>query len=277
MKFTRLFSSVAVAVGLALSLAGCQDKAPEAPAAGAAPKAAVLTIGVSPVPHADIVNFVAPTLKNQGIEVKVVEFSDYVQPNLSLADKELDANFFQHKPYLDEFAESRGLKLESLVAVHIEPMGVYSKSVKKVEDLAEGAKIAIPNDPTNGGRALKVLETAGLIKLKADAGILATPNDIVENPKKLSFLEIEAAQLPRALDDVAAAVINSNFALGANLNPTKDAIAIESKDSPYANIVAIRAGESNREDLQKLKAVLTSPEVKKFLEDKFQGSVVPAF
>lgn len=277
MKFTRLFSSVAVAAGLALSLAGCQDKAPEAPAAGAAPKAAVLTIGVSPVPHADIVNFVAPTLKNQGIEVKVVEFSDYVQPNLSLADKELDANFFQHKPYLDEFAESRGLKLESLVAVHIEPMGVYSKSVKKVEDLAEGAKIAIPNDPTNGGRALKVLETAGLIKLKADAGILATPNDIVENPKKLSFLEIEAAQLPRALDDVAAAVINSNFALGANLNPTKDAIAIESKDSPYANIVAIRAGESNREDLQKLKAVLTSPEVKKFLEDKFQGSIVPAF
>ena len=277
MKFTRLFSSVAVAAGLALSLVGCQDKAPEAPAAGAAPKAAVLTIGVSPVPHADIVNFVAPTLKNQGIEVKVVEFSDYVQPNLSLADKELDANFFQHKPYLDEFAESRGLKLESLVAVHIEPMGVYSKSVKKVEDLAEGAKIAIPNDPTNGGRALKVLETAGLIKLKADAGILATPNDIVENPKKLSFLEIEAAQLPRALDDVAAAVINSNFALGANLNPTKDAIAIESKDSPYANIVAIRAGESNREDLQKLKAVLTSPEVKKFLEDKFQGSVVPAF
>lgn len=277
MKFTRLFSSVAVAAGLALSLAGCQDKAPEAPAAGAAPKAAVLTIGVSPVPHADIVNFVAPTLKNQGIEVKVVEFSDYVQPNLSLADKELDANFFQHKPYLDEFAESRGLKLESLVAVHIEPMGVYSKSVKKVEDLAEGAKIAIPNDPTNGGRALKVLETAGLIKLKADAGILATPNDIVENPKKLSFLEIEAAQLPRALDDVAAAVINSNFALGANLNPTKDAIAIESKDSPYANIVAIRAGELNREDLQKLKAVLTSPEVKKFLEDKFQGSVVPAF
>lgn len=277
MKFTRLFSSVAVAAGLALSLAGCQDKAPEAPAAGAAPKAAVLTIGVSPVPHADIVTFVAPTLKNQGIEVKVVEFSDYVQPNLSLADKELDANFFQHKPYLDEFAESRGLKLESLVAVHIEPMGVYSKSVKKVEDLAEGAKIAIPNDPTNGGRALKVLETAGLIKLKADAGILATPNDIVENPKKLSFLEIEAAQLPRALDDVAAAVINSNFALGANLNPTKDAIAIESKDSPYANIVAIRAGESNREDLQKLKAVLTSPEVKKFLEDKFQGSVVPAF
>lgn len=277
MKFTRLFSSVAVAAGLALSLAGCQDKAPEAPAAGASPKAAVLTIGVSPVPHADIVNFVAPTLKNQGIEVKVVEFSDYVQPNLSLADKELDANFFQHKPYLDEFAESRGLKLESLVAVHIEPMGVYSKSVKKVEDLAEGAKIAIPNDPTNGGRALKVLETAGLIKLKADAGILATPNDIVENPKKLSFLEIEAAQLPRALDDVAAAVINSNFALGANLNPTKDAIAIESKDSPYANIVAIRAGESNREDLQKLKAVLTSPEVKKFLEDKFQGSVVPAF
>lgn len=278
MKFTRLFSSVCVAAGLALSLAGCQEKAAEAPAVSTgAAKAAVLTIGVSPVPHADIINFVAPELKKQGIDVKVVEFSDYVQPNLSLSDKELDANFFQHKPYLDEFAQSRGLKLESLVAVHIEPMGVYSKSVKNVADLPEGAKVAIPNDPTNGGRALKVLETAGLIKLKADAGILATPNDIVENPKKISFLEIEAAQLPRALDDVAAAVINSNFALGANLNPVKDAIAIEAKDSPYANIVAIRAGEANREDLQKLKAVLTSPETKKFLEEKFQGSVVPAF
>lgn len=276
MKFTRLFSSICVAAGLAVSLAGCQEKAAE-PAAPSADKAAVLTIGVSPVPHADIIRFVEPALKEKGVSLKIVEFSDYVQPNLSLADKELDANFFQHKPYLDEFAQSRGLKLESLVAVHIEPMGVYSKSVKNVADIPEGAKVAIPNDPTNGGRALKVLETAGLIKLKADAGTLATPNDIVENPKKIKFLEIEAAQLPRSLDDVAAAVINSNFALGANLNPVKDAIAIEAKDSPYANLVAIRSGEASREDLQKLKAVLTSPELKKFLEEKYQGSVIPAF
>ena len=229
------------------------------------------------MPHADIIRFVEPALKAQGVNLKIVEFSDYVQPNLSLNDKELDANFFQHKPYLDDFSAQRGLKLASLVAVHIEPMGVYSKSVKAVADTPDGAKVAIPNDPTNGGRALKVLETAGLIKLKDGVGVLATVADVVSNPKNLKFVEIEAAQLPRSLDDVALAVINSNFALGANLNPVKDAIAIEAKDSPYANIVAVRAGDENRPEIAKLKAALTTPDVKKFLEEKYQGAVVPAF
>ena len=278
MQLKKLFAALAVSGGLVFTLAGCGDKAPAEKTAAPAQTAAVeLKIGVSPVPHADIVNFVAPTLKNQGIEVKVVEFSDYVQPNLSLADKELDANFFQHKPYLDEFAESRGLKLESLVAVHLEPMGVYSKSIKNVADLPDGAKIAVPNDPTNGGRALKVLETAGILKVRPEAGILASPADIVDNPKHVKIVEVEAAQLPRALDDVDAAVINSNYALAAKLNPTKDAIAIESKDSPYANVVVVRAGDENRPELQKLKNALLTPEVKKFLEEKYQGAVVPAF
>ncbi len=276
MTFTKFFATAAVAAGFALTLAGCGEKAP-AEAPKAADGAATLSIGVSPVPHADIIRFVEPALKAQGVNLKIVEFSDYVQPNLSLNDKELDANFFQHKPYLDDFSAQRGLKLASLVAVHIEPMGVYSKSVKAVAETPEGAKVAIPNDPTNGGRALKVLETAGLIKLKDGVGVLATVADVAENPKNLKFVEIEAAQLPRSLDDVALAVINSNFALGANLNPVKDAIAIEAKDSPYANIVAVRAGDESRPEIQKLKAALTTPDVKKFLEEKYQGAVVPAF
>lgn len=276
MTFTKFFATAAVAAGFALTLAGCGEKAP-AEAPKAADGAATLSIGVSPVPHADIIRFVEPALKAQGVNLKIVEFSDYVQPNLSLNDKELDANFFQHKPYLDDFSAQRGLKLASLVAVHIEPMGVYSKSVKAVAETPEGAKVAIPNDPTNGGRALKVLETAGLIKLKDGVGVLATVADVAENPKNFKFVEIEAAQLPRSLDDVALAVINSNFALGANLNPVKDAIAIEAKDSPYANIVAVRAGDESRPEIQKLKAALTTPDVKKFLEEKYQGAVVPAF
>lgn len=269
----KLFASVCLAAGLAVGLAGCGDKA-EAPKGDAG---TTLTVGASPVPHADLLNLVAPQLKKDGITLKVIEFSDYIKPNLSLADKEIDANFFQHQPYLDAFAKDRGLKLTSLVAVHIEPMGVYSNKVKNVADVAEGAKVAIPNDPTNGGRALKVLETAGLIKVRPEAGVMATVGDVVDNPKKVKFVEVEAAQLPRSLDDVALAVINSNYALGANLNPLKDAIAIEAKDSPYANIIAIRTGDDVRPELQKLKAALTSAEVKKFIETEYKGAVVPAF
>ncbi|WP_295477356.1 MetQ/NlpA family ABC transporter substrate-binding protein [Sutterella sp.] len=276
MKFTKLFGALALSAGLAFGLCACGDKTAPAPKADA-PKAVTLSIGVSPVPHADIINFVKPTLEKEGVNVKVIEFNDYVQPNLALDSKELDANFFQHKPYLDTFAKEHKLNLAVLCAVHLEPMGVYSKSVKAIGDVPEGAKVGIPNDPTNGGRALKVLESAGLIKVDPAAGILATKRDVVENPKKLDFVEVEAAQLPRALDDVAVAVINSNFALSANLNPVKDAIAIEAKDSPYANIVVVRAGDENRPELQKLKAALLTPDVKKFLEEKYKGAVVPAF
>ena len=278
MQFTRLFASLALSAGIAVGLAGCGDKgAPAQTKADAAPQTVTLKVGVSPVPHADIINFVTPQLEKEGVKVKVIEFNDYVQPNLALAEKELDANFFQHKPYLESFAKDRNLKLVPLVAVHIEPMGVYSKKFKDLKSLPEGAKIAVPNDPTNGGRALKVLETAGILKVRPEAGILASPADIVDNPKHVKIVEVEAAQLPRALDDVDAAVINSNYALAAKLNPTKDAIAIESKDSPYANVVVVRAGDENRPELQKLKNALLTPEVKKFLEEKYQGAVVPAF
>ena len=278
MQLKKLFAALAVSGGLVFTLAGCGDKAPAEKTAAPAQTAAVeLKIGVSPVPHADIINFVAPALEKEGVKVKVIEFNDYVQPNLALSEKELDANFFQHKPYLDTFSNEHKLNLAVLAAVHLEPMGVYSKSIKNVADLPDGAKIAVPNDPTNGGRALKVLETAGILKVRPEAGILASPADIVDNPKHVKIVEVEAAQLPRALDDVDAAVINSNYALAAKLNPTKDAIAIESKDSPYANVVVVRAGDENRPELQKLKNALLTPEVKKFLEEKYQGAVVPAF
>ena len=278
MQLKKLFAALAVSGGLVFTLAGCGDKAPAEKTAAPAQTAAVeLKIGVSPVPHADIINFVAPTLEKEGVKVKVIEFNDYVQPNLALSEKELDANFFQHKPYLDTFSKEHKLNLAVLTAVHLEPMGVYSTSIKNVADLPDGAKIAVPNDPTNGGRALKVLETAGILKVRPEAGILASPADIVDNPKHVKIVEVEAAQLPRALDDVDAAVINSNYALAAKLNPTKDAIAIESKDSPYANVVVVRAGDENRPELQKLKNALLTPEVKKFLEEKYQGAVVPAF
>lgn len=243
----------------------------------AAQAAETLKVGATPVPHADILNVVQPMLAKQGVDLKIVEFSDYVQPNLALSDKDLDANFFQHLPYLETFAKDRGLKLVSAGSVHIEPMGVYSKKVKNLADLKKRASVGIPNDPTNGGRALQVLASNGLIKMKEGVGVNGTPLDIVDNPKNIRIVEVEAATLPRALDDLDAAVINSNFALGANLNPSKDAIAIESKDSPYANVIAVRAGDEKKPAIGALMKSLHSPEVKKFIEDKYNGAVVPAF
>ena len=267
MKRRSLISLCVCAIAAGGLLVGCSDDAA---------KSGVLKVGASPVPHADILKAAQPMLAKEGVKLEVIEFTDYVQPNMALADKELDANFFQHKPYLDNFAKERKLQLESLVAVHIEPMGVYSKKVKDVKAVADGAKVAIPNDPTNGGRALKILADAGFFTLKEGVGVNGTPADIVANPKQIQIIEMEAAVLPRALDDVDFAVINSNYALGVNLNPMKDALYMESKDSPYANIVAVRAGDK-REDLQKLAKALTSPEMRKFIEDKYQGAVVPAF
>ena len=267
MKRRSLLTWCLCAVAAGSLLAGCGSDTAEK---------GVLKIGASPVPHADILKAAEPLLAKEGVKLEIIEFTDYVQPNMALADKELDANFFQHKPYLDNFCKERKLNLASLVAVHIEPMGVYSKKVKDIKTIADAAKVAIPNDPTNGGRALKILSDAGFFKLKDGVGVNGTPADIVDNPKQIQIIEMEAAVLPRALDDVDFAVINSNYALGVNLNPMKDALYMESKDSPYANIVAVRKGDK-RDELQKLAKALTSPEMRKFIEDKYQGAVVPAF
>ncbi len=273
----KFFTLAAVCAAAAAGLAGCGDKKDAAPAQASAPQAAVtITVGATPVPHADILKFVQPELKKQGVDMKIIEFSDYVKPNMALADKEIDANFFQHKPYLDSFAKERGLKLSVLTTVHIEPMGVYSKKYKDVKSFGDGIKVAIPNDPTNGGRALKVLADAGFFSLKDGVGVNGTPADIVNNTRNVQVVEMEAAVLPRTLDDVDYAVINSNFAMGVGLNPSKDSLFTESKDSPYANVVAIREGD-NREAIKKLGAAMTTPAVRDFIMNTYKGAVLPAF
>jgi D-methionine transport system substrate-binding protein len=236
-----------------------------------------LTVAATPVPHAEILEFLKPELAKQGVELEVKVFTDYVQPNVQVAEKHLDANFFQHKPYLDEFNKGKGTNLVVVTGVHIEPFGAYSQKVKKLSDLKEGAQVAIPNDATNGGRALLLLDKAGVIKLKDPNNILATPRDVVENPKKLKFRELEAATLPRVLGQVDLALINTNYALQAKLNPAKDALAIEGSQSPYVNILVARPDNKDSAAMKKLAAALNSPEVKKFIQDKYKGAVVPAF
>lgn len=263
-------------------VAGCSQAAP-APASeteqnnSGEPKQVVIKIGATPVPHAEILNFVKPLLEKENISLDIIEFQDYVQPNTALADKELDANFFQHKPYLDNFIKERSLDLVPVANVHVEPLGLYSKTIKNISELKEDSTIAIPNDATNAARALLLLQSCGLIKLKDGVGIEATEKDIAENPKNIKVQPAEAAQLPRIIEDVDGAVINTNFALPAGLNPVKDALVIEGKDSPYANIVVVRGGDENRTEIQKLVEVLNSDEVKKFLEEKYEGAIVPAF
>lgn len=257
-------------------MAGCGNDAATGDK-NAAEGQVTLKVGASPVPHAEVLNNVKDALAKEGIKLEVVEFSDYIQPNMALSDKELDANYFQHKPYLDNFISEHQLKLVSVGAVHIEPMGIYSHSVTDLAAVPQGSKVAIPNDPTNCGRALLLLQEAGLIKLNPNAGIMATVADITDNPKQLAFSELEAAQVPRSLDDVALAVINTNFAIEAGLTPSQDALQIESKESPYVNIVVVRQGDENRPEIQKLMKALQSQSTKDFLEKKYNGAIFPAF
>jgi D-methionine transport system substrate-binding protein len=271
-----------VALLLVAVLAGCGGKseAPKAEGSNNGGKETVLKIGATPVPHAEILNFVKPLAEKEGLKIQVIEFTDYVKPNLALADRELDANYFQHVPYLTTFAADRKLDLVSAGAVHLEPLGLYSVKVGAVSELKDGAQIIIPDDPSNAGRALNLLAQNGLITLKDGVGIKATPKDIVANPKKLDIKLLNAEQLPRLLQDADAAVINTNYYLEAqkNLKLNAKVLARESaKDNPYANIVAVRKGDEKRPEIQKLMKLLTSPEVRKFIEEKYQGAVIPAF
>lgn len=239
--------------------------------------AETLTIGATPVPHVEILEVVKPDLKSQGIDLKIVEFNDYVQPNTSVSDKLLDLNFFQHRPYLDSFIKDHGSDLVEVGGIHIEPIGFYSHKLKDLKDLKKGATIAIPNDPTNGGRALLLLQTAGLITLEDPKAISATPLDIKENKLNLNIKELEAPQLPRSLDDVDAAIINTNYAIDAGLNPLKDALFIENADSPYVNVVVGNSQSVKKDSVKALLKALQSDKVKKFINDKYNGAVVAAF
>lgn len=236
-----------------------------------------LQVAATPVPHAEILEFVKPALAEQGITLEVKVFTDYVQPNVQVSEGRLDANFFQHQPYLDEFNAAKGTKLVSVAGIHIEPFGAYSRKVTSLADLKQGAQVAIPNDATNGGRALLLLQHAGVLTLKADAGITASPRDIADNPKKLRVRELEAATVPRVLDQVDVALINTNYALEAGLNPQKDALAIEGADSPYVNILVTREDNQQAEAVQKLVQALGSDAVRDFINEKYNGAVIPVF
>lgn len=238
---------------------------------------AKLKVGASLVPHTQLLQLIKDDLKNENVELEIIELTDYVTPNLLLDSKELDANFFQHKPYLETFSKEKNLKLVSAGNVHVEPLGVYSKKVNKIENLKKGGVVAIPNDPTNGGRALILLHNNGIIKLKNPQDLLATEFDIVENKNNLKFKSLDAAQIPRALEDVDLAVVNGNYAIEAGLNPLTEALIIEGKESPYANLIAVREGDEKKEDIQKLVKALQSEKVKVFIENTYKGGVVPAF
>lgn len=260
----------------ASSAAGSAAASSEAPSPSAELKKIV--VGASPTPHAIILKEAAKVLKDKGYDLQVKEFSDYVLPNTALENKELDANYFQHQPYLDEFNKEKGTNIVSAGSIHYEPFGLYAGKTKSLADLKDGATIAVPNDTSNEARALLLLQDKGLIKLKKGAGITATQKDISENKKNLKFMEIEAAQLARSLPDVDLAVINGNYALQGNLK-VSDALAVEANDSlaakTYANIIAVRKGDENREEIKALVEALQSSELKDFINKTFSGAVVP--
>lgn len=273
MKLKKLLS-LALAAIISVSAVGCSSSKDEKDDVEAS-ESKTIVVGASSTPHAEILEEIKPLVEAKGYKLDIKIFDDYVMPNTALNEGSLDANYFQHIPYLEETISQKGYKLTYTEKIHLEPMGVYSKTLKNLDELSNNSKIAIPNDPTNGSRAIQLLADNGLIKV-SDHDLL-TIKDITENPKKIEFVEVEAAQLPSVLEDVDAAVINTNYALSANLNPTKDAIAIESSDSPYSNILACREDNKDSEKIKVLSEALTSPEAKAFIEEKYKGSIIPSF
>jgi D-methionine transport system substrate-binding protein len=236
-----------------------------------------IKVGVTGGPHAEIMELVKKVAVKDGLNIEVIEFSDYVQPNAALSSGDLDANSYQHQPYLDQQIKDRGYKITSVGFTLTEPMGVFSTKVKTLASLKSGARVGVPNDPTNGGRALLLLQAQGLFKLKAGAGLSATPLDIASNPKKIRIVELDAAQLPRSLADLDAAVINGNYAQQAGLKPATDAIAIEGPTGPYANVIAVRTQDKAQPWVAKLMKAYHSPEVKQFIQKQYQKSVIAAW
>ena len=253
---------------LALTLAACGQSKP----AGEGP----LKVGATAAPHAEVLEQVKPILADEGIDLQIVVFNDYVQPNTQLAEGRLDANYFQTKPYLDEFNKARGASLVTVAGVHVEPLGAYSRRYKSLAELPAGSDVALPNDASNTGRSLLLLQKAGLITLRKGQDPLQTVADISGNPKGLKFRELEAATLPRVLDQVALAVINTNYALDAQLSPRNDALALEDGDSPYVNYLVTRPDNRDDPRIKALAAALTSQQIKDYINRTYEGAVVPA-
>ena len=264
-------AAAALALGLGLTACGSES------GSGGGGSDGPLVVGATAVPAGEVLSYIKKDLAaKNGLDLEIKEFTDYVLPNTALQEGSLDANLYQNEPYLDDFNKSKGTELVPVVDAYLPPMGVYSKKVQDVSELADGVTVAVPNDITNEGRALQLLASEGVITLKEGAGTTASPADIVKNPKNLKFKELEPAQLPRSLDDVAAAVINNNYAQDAGLSPAEDAILLESvKNNPYANLLAVKKGNEDDPRVEKLAKLLTSPEVTKFIKDKYQGSVLP--
>ncbi|WP_405766050.1 MetQ/NlpA family ABC transporter substrate-binding protein [Streptomyces sp. NBC_01538] len=276
MRNTIKFTTAVLATGaLTLGLTACGSEKGSASSDTSGP----LIVAASPTPHAEILTYVKDNLaKKAGLDLEVREFTDYVTPNTATEDGSVGANYFQNQPYLDDFNKKNGTHIVPVVTVHLEPLGLYSHKVKSADALKSGATIAVPNDSVNEARALKLLAANGIITLKDGVGNEATPADITKNPKNLEFKELEAAQTPRSLDDVDAAVINGNYALEADLSPAKDALVSESPNgNPYGNFLAVKKGAENDPRVAKLAKLLTSAEVRKFIEDKYDGSVIPSF
>lgn len=274
---TPLRSSLAATAALAVALTACGTGTdPEPGDAGRA--TGPLTVAATPVPHADILAFVRDELAAEaGLDLVVKEFDDYVLPNTAVENGEADANFFQHQPYLDDFNAKQGTHIRAVADVHLEPLGLYSDTLESLDELPAGASIAIPDDATNGGRALRLLADHGLIELAEGAGADATVQDIAD-AGGLTFTELEAATLPRVLADVDAAVVNGNYALEAGLSPATDALAVEEAEgNPYANFLAVREGGEDDPRVRLLAELLTSDEVRRYLADTYEGSVIPAF
>ena len=266
----RKLTVLALAFALLLSLAAC----------GGSGDDKTITVGATPAPHAEILEVAKEVLAEQGYTLEITEFDDYIMPNTAVEEEELDANYFQHITYMNQFNEDNGTHLVSVGSIHYEPFGIYAGKSASLDDLPEGAQIAIPNDATNGGRALLLLQEQGLITLADDCGLEPTVQDIVDNPKNLEIVELEAAQIPSRLADVDLAVINGNYAIGADLK-VSDALAIESADgaaaTAYVNVLAVKEGRENDEAIQALVKALKSDEVKEYMEETYQGSVVPVF
>ncbi|MFF0201568.1 MetQ/NlpA family ABC transporter substrate-binding protein [Streptomyces sp. NPDC005017] len=276
MRNTAKITTAVLAAGaltLGLSACGSDNSGSGADADGP------LIVAASPTPHAEILDFVKDNLAEKaGLDLEVREFTDYVTPNTATEDGSVGANYFQNQPYLDDFNKKNGTHVAPVVTVHLEPLGLYSEKVKSADALKSGATIAVPNDTVNEARALKLLADNGLITLKDGVGNEATPADITENPRNFKFKELEAAQTPRSLKDVDAAVVNGNYAIEADLKPAQDALVLESaKDNPYGNFLAVKEGNENDPRVKKLAELLTSPEVKKFIEDEYAGSVIASF
>ena len=263
----------------ALFLVACgnknENKESTSSQSGAA-KTEKLIVGATPIPHAELLNLVKDDLKKEGIELEIVEFNDYVQPNKALADKSIDANFFQHVPYMEDFGKKNHIDMVAVGNIHLEPMALYSKKIKNVNDLKNGDTLIIPNDPTNGGRALILLDKAGIIKLKDNTKLDSTPADIIKNPKNIKIETLSNEQIAPRLSEVAGAIINSNFAIDAKVTKN-EIILIEGKDSPYVNVVTVLKESQNDERVKKLVKALQSEKVKKYIEEKYDGRVIPAF